>query len=469
MSTTVQSELAQKLPIPPSLSRILTGIALPAAIALFAYDFYLYKLTHPTIVPSPGPAAYIPLPITGWQALALQAGPFALIALALISVTLDIIGRWQTRKRQTQQESSIPLLAAARPKPVWKDNRWGLSTWLALSPLVLALLAPTPAPWLFDTGGETILDSVAMTSPDEGWAVGGFLKNAGGDFGIIWHYQNGKWTPISIPPSARLLVAAALPDGEAWAVGEGGTILHERGGKWTQVESGTTDDLYSVAMISPTEGWAVGGDQLVAIAPASNGAVSSEAAHALFSSQNLVPNLAARPGDDITCIILHYINGQWRPVSCPTSTPLRSVFALPDGEAWVVGGGTILHEQDGTWTGMHGLNSGLLQSIAMASPTEGWAVGYEGTLLHYHNGSWTLEPALTSEPLHSVALVSAEEGWIVGDYGTILHESKGTWTRAFNPTDDTFFDVTLLPGGQEGWAVRPPILHEQNGRWSVYP
>lgn len=473
MSIILQNKRAHRSKILRSLSLTLTVIALPPAIALFAYDMFLYVITHPASTAGPFAAELIPLPITGWQAVALLGGPAVLMIVAIISIILDITGRWQARKSQPAQAAALPTVEAAQPQAPQRPRRWGFSTWLALCLLLLGVLEGfMPDRWLFDTGGDTLLNSVAMVSPSEGWAVGAFLKNVGGYDSVIWHYHNGKWARVSSPTQSWLRAVTTLPDGEAWAVGLGGMILHERGGKWTQVKSGTTDDLEGIVMTSPSEGWAVGGAYDIPIALAGDGPVSSGAAYASFNSQPIRPGIAALPKELITCRILHYTNGQWLSITCPVSKPLESVAVLPDGEAWAVGmNGIILHEHQGVWTQVSSPTHNKLNGIAMASPTEGWAVGLRGTILHYQYGTWTLAPALTADDvsLSGVVMVSAEEGWIVGD-GDILHESKGVWTLARSSTDWGLFAVTMLPGGQEGWAVGadPLILHEQNGIWSVY-
>ena len=75
--------------------------------------------------------------------------------------------------------------------------------------------------------------------------------------------------------------------------------------------------------------------------------------------------------------------------------------------------------------------------------------------------------------LNAVAVSSTGEGWIVGGSGSMLQETKGNWspnTISAVTTDDALNAVTLLPGGQEGWAVGydQQILHLHNGVWSVY-
>jgi hypothetical protein len=55
----------------------------------------------------------------------------------------------------------------------------------------------------------------------------------------------------------------------------------------------------------------------------------------------------------------------------------------------------------------------------------------------------------------------------------MLHRTRGVWVADAIPavtSNDYLYAVTLLPGGQEGWAVGADqlILHLHNGVWSLY-
>ena len=107
------------------------------------------------------------------------------------------------------------------------------------------------------------------------------------------------------------------------------------------VSSGKTE-LINVAMVTPDDGWAVG-------------------------------NFQADPPDGSSYgVIWQYHNGIWKQVVQLANTYLFGVTALPDGEAWAVGGGhTILHEQTGVWTLVSSDDSSLddFASVAMVSST----------------------------------------------------------------------------------------------------
>lgn len=233
------------------------------------------------------------------------------------------------------------------------------------------------------------LNAIAMLSPREGWAVGGFFPVASSpapntsanvllalqeaplhplasartyDFCDILHYTAGNWQPVTCPrtPTGAAGVLeglSVLPDGEAWAVGAGGLILHEQGNVWEQQQSPTGNRLTGIAMVSPTEGWAVG-DQS----------------------------------------ILHYHQGVWTQVSTAYRT---------------------------------------LTAITMISPEEGWIVSGDGLILHYAQGTWAKAPASPANYFSTIAMQPGEpmSGWIAGPGDTsthsmpmLLHFSQGTWS-----------------------------------------
>jgi photosystem II stability/assembly factor-like uncharacterized protein len=118
------------------------------------------------------------------------------------------------------------------------------------------------------------LEGLFFGSPDEGWAVGTLPNNQWGAAyevgGLILHYVNGVWQRQELfkdPLSSQSLfsfysVAMVSPD-EGWAVGDEGVILHYHNGTWGEFQNPTGQTLYSVVMVSPDEGWAVGDGVIV--------------------------------------------------------------------------------------------------------------------------------------------------------------------------------------------------------------
>lgn len=321
---------------------------------------------------------------------------------------------------------------------------------------VIAALGLVPIAGDLDLSGSTTLYSVSMTSTTAGWAVGAYSFNRGGVVGVIWRYDESGWREVARQANAMRDVVA-LPDGEAWAVGDGGAILRESGGRWNPMDGSTADDLWSVAMRTPTEGWAVGGHETIRLAAA-------------IQRDGVAPE---QP-DEGTCVILHYLQGRWSPVACPVAHHLQRVAVLPNGEAWAIGDRILLHEANGRWAQVPA-PAGRLSCLAMTSPEDGWAAGFQGAMVHYQAGTWTAVPPVTTAFLEDVVTSPAGDGWMVGD-NVILHRQDGAWVRVYEGKGEALFGIALVPGaGYEGWAVgagtgaSPAILRLRGGSWQAYP
>jgi photosystem II stability/assembly factor-like uncharacterized protein len=98
---------------------------------------------------------------------------------------------------------------------------------------------------------EPILFGIAMTSANEGWAVG--------QGGTVLRFRNGEWRVMENPTSRDLFAVAAVSPDNVFAVGENGRIVHYDGTAWTAQDSPTTRDLRGVSVVAPNNIWAVGG------------------------------------------------------------------------------------------------------------------------------------------------------------------------------------------------------------------
>ena len=130
----------------------------------------------------------------------------------------------------------------------------GTSQSTSVTPTSPPVATPTPIPPI---PSNSLLETVSMISPNEGWAVGGILETTPHS-GTILHYRNGKWIPFSRSDTPFLTSVVMLSSDDGWIVGEDGMILHYTGSDWTSIDSSTTKILYGLAMVSATEGWAVG-------------------------------------------------------------------------------------------------------------------------------------------------------------------------------------------------------------------
>ncbi|HEV7127885.1 MAG TPA: zf-HC2 domain-containing protein [Ktedonobacterales bacterium] len=139
-----------------------------------------------------------------------------------------------------------------------------------------------------------------------------------------------------------------------------------------------------------------------------------------------------------------------------------------------------LHRPDYNWE---------LNSIALVSPTEGWAVGARqyatpsgasgsnpanARILHYHDGVWQQQASFTAPAgvgfftLNAIAMSSADDGWAAGTGGMLVHYTGGHWSLVSSPTTHDLNAIALPPGGS-GWAMGSPttLLQFTGDRWST--
>ena len=213
-----------------------------------------------------------------------------------------------------------------------------------------------------------------------------------------------------------------------WVVGDAGTILHtgDAGQTWTQQTSGTSGDLYDVAFVSTAVGWVVGDDG----------------------------------------VILHTTDGgaTWEPQTSGTIWGLYGTEFTDQSNGWAVGNGMIVHTDDGglVWAKQTlpalppGVSWFVFRSVEFASPTVGWAAGWDGVIVHTDDGgsTWSVQDSGTTQDIEHVFFLDTDNGWAVGDAGTLVHTSDGgaTWSpQSANTVNDLtsvwFIDATA------GWVV----------------
>jgi hypothetical protein len=69
-----------------------------------------------------------------------------------------------------------------------------------------------------------------------------------------------------------------------------------------------------------------------------------------------------------------------------------------------------------------------LQAIHGSSPTDVWAIGYDGIIMHRGPTGWAPVDSGLTVRLKGVWASSANDAWIVGDGGTILRWNGSTWS-----------------------------------------
>jgi hypothetical protein len=229
------------------------------------------------------------------------------------------------------------------------------------------------------------LEGVAVTSPDNAWAVGGsnwFDPNAA----VIYHWNGSDWAPQPSPnpPSGGyFLGVAAASASDAWAVGQTGPgpgegtgpsdrtlIEHWNGTAWTTVPSATpttTGGLARVAVVSPSDVWAVG-----------------------WTST----------GTGTNALTEHWNGQAWTVVPVPASAgkgvQLNAVTATSARDAWAVG-----------QSNSHNCNPGCYTIIE-----------------HWNGCMWTVVPSPNRaylNPLFGIAIISRDNAWAVGSTDYTKH------------------------------------------------
>jgi hypothetical protein len=242
---------------------------------------------------------------------------------------------------------------------------------------------------------------------------------------------------------------AALSQTDAWAVGSHELVLpgqapinqtliqHWNGSKWAVVPSANVgtgeNDLVAVAAISSTDAWAVG---------------------TFFDYRALAWHT----------LIEHWNGRKWTLTPSPNPSTrynaLEGVAAAGPNDVWAVGieqisgpaiaNRTLIQHWDGTaWSVVPSPNAtsgnNYLLSVAVASPTDVWAVGSHDALTlteHWDGTKWAIvaspNPGNQANFFNSVAVVSGQDVWAVG---------------------------AVYPGG--GGAERTLTEHWNGRRWTI--
>ena len=292
------------------------------------------------------------------------------------------------------------------------------------------------------------LDSVAVTSRANAWALGGTdLSGATKGTPLAEHWTGSSWQRAALPAGlSNELGAASAPRGnDVWVASVlGEYLLHWTGAQWSVARkwkvSGLSEELTGVTAFSPANVWVFGGPGAypglgtwhlhgttwthLTSAPA--GGITAASA---LSARNIWAYGASSVAPD--AIIVHYNGTTWRQVSSPALTNLQftGIVALSAGNVW----------------------ASALKGNEANKPV----------LVHFNGTRW--QRVTVPWPLN-VARVSADgQGglWLVG--GTVststertyvLHRSRsGTWSRYLLPTGAGVSSVTVIPGTTAAWAA----------------
>ena len=350
-------------------------------------------------------------------------------------------------------------------------------------------------PWPAVTSQD--LYDVLMVSPDRGWAVGGANEIR---VAFEWNGQEWRPSPFSVIAPDQLALqnaprAVAEFGGRGWLVGERGTAWQFKEGRW-ELEgrvAGHDLELNALALVAPDAGWAVGGkrdgtsvassaSRLVAgeWRPYTMPSASGEAVN--YNGLDFVnPGLGWAVGEyydpspvvrDYRGVIARYSQaGEWA-IETTLNTPLYSVSALSESQAWAVGWrygisgplAAYYQRQFGRWEAVAGPESFAPVDVDVLPGGEGWAVGNNGALLRLQGGQWSAAGPQTSNYLNTVAF-NAQGGWAAGTNGVLLRYGGSSWAVATSPTRRGINELALAD--DTGWAVGGlgTILRLVRGEW----
>jgi hypothetical protein len=355
------------------------------------------------------------------------------------------------------------------------------------------------------TDGWSFLWSVAVSSPEDVWAVGDAVADH--QEPLIEHWDGIRWTETPsplLPPGSQLNGVAALSSDNAWAVGSRFTrngrsfralVEHWDGASWQVVSAPSSSKwdsmLSAVDVDGPTDAWAVG-------------------QYGIAAGERYLPRSHLRP------LVIHWDGIRWAKVSFPHRPDhmwLSDISASSSDDIWAVGGrahppsrdvgrgkGIVAHWDSSRWklvTLPPALGSSFFSGVISRS-NEVWAVGTQGAprfslpfrrpypdsptgrpyALHRTDLEWSKVPTPAEDggglaQFVAPAAPTSGDTWAVGfDYpeGTsyeggdphvaLIERSTGRWERRTEsqPVDSRLLDIA---GATDGtlWAVGEAELH----------
>jgi len=347
-----------------------------------------------------------------------------------------------------------------------------------------------PSPNVGEPGGDfdNQLSSLAVVSANDIWAVGNWGTYAAQRSTLAIHWNGTAWSKVNTPNGTNevnwLIGADAVSANDVWAVGYSATnppeqstsktlIEHWNGTAWSVVPSPNpnvplpggppiSNQLFGVDAVSANDVWAVGlssnfttgrtfivhwnGTSWTTIPSPSPGeygwlrSVSAVSATDVWAAGTYRNN-----GNQVT-LTLRWNGTKWNVVPSANDGPftqeLFKIRAISANDVWAVGyhnavfgfsqafQTSIFHWNGSAWSvvpspDQNQLNN-YLWSVAGASATDAWAVGFydTGTQLktmtqHWDGAAWTIQPSPNGstyiDELTDVAVVSPSDVWAVGE------------------------------------------------------
>jgi hypothetical protein len=110
--------------------------------------------------------------------------------------------------------------------------------------------------------------------------------------------------------------------------------------------------------------------------------------------------------------------------------------------------------QSFSWTEVSSPVTATLNSIAMVSSSNGWAVGENGTLLHFDGNAWQTYSLSATTTLRSVSMSSANNGWALGG-DILLRWNEVEWESVASPSPPWPFYMSdiSVPNDTSAWVA----------------
>lgn len=323
-------------------------------------------------------------------------------------------------------------------------------------------VAATPNP-----GVCNVLSSVAAVSSTNVWAVGNYCTSSHVSQTLVLHYNGTSWTTVASPNvgghGSELDSIAVVSPANVWAVGYYDVtghgafkplIEHWNGSGWKVIASGIGTrygNLRALTVVSRTNVWAVGhwsnasgttGGALIEhwngtswkVTAASTNSFFLHGVSAVAANDIWATGERFTGGRDVT-LAMHWNGTSWRAVAAPNAGTKSNfleggVKAFTSTDVWTVGwrayGSTFrplaMHWNGIKWTLVTPVYAGdsYLFGIDGSSGSDVWAVGRSGraTLVEHWNGhTWSATTGgygSGANALQGVAALSPTRAFAVG-------------------------------------------------------
>jgi hypothetical protein len=297
-----------------------------------------------------------------------------------------------------------------------------------------------------DPAGQTSLDSVAASGPDNAWVAGaGCTDSSCSSFGAIVQQWNGQsWRPLNLPDSSIFgfglgVVLSTSSASNTWIFGADdnnvGYGVHVTDSGVTQTTMPAAEGGLSftgAAVFSPSDAWAFG--------------LTGDFNNAIFSAY-----------------AAHYDGQTWTELPTPPVVP-NSVSALSSDDLWILGQTSFnsADEAMAHWTGSGWATVPIPDAAGLKLPA---TMGFQptGILAYSSDDVWVTAGILTTCPPCGF-----------GSGVLLLHWNGNGWHSVDVPATISQLGTAIAPDGQGGFWVwgfpvnsaTPDMYHFLNDHWT---